>query len=172
MTHDIYQWRYKSQFERMKIRFLCKFWSITYLAPGWIRIRTANTDPDPGESNKCGNGSTTRILQTHWNILKIWNFRPGGSVGEGKGRRRRVRGLGGGLGREGGEIRKVRDGGGGRGGRGGVNKWMEERAGVTSLMVTSRMISYSAWSWLGSQCLARPSSSSGYFTKKQPIAIN
>ena len=41
------------------------------------------------------------------------------------------------------------------------------------LLVTSRMMSYSAGSCPGSQCLARPSSSSGYFTKhKQSINQN
>ncbi len=41
------------------------FWLITYRRYNYIRIRIANTDPNPGEPNQCGSESTRLILRQY-----------------------------------------------------------------------------------------------------------
>ncbi len=50
--------RNKSPLQRQKIRFICKFFPFSCF---WIRICIPNTDPDPGQPNACGYGSTTIV---------------------------------------------------------------------------------------------------------------
>jgi hypothetical protein len=49
-------------------------WLITYSRYIYIRIRIINTDPNPGEPNQCGSGSTTLILRKYGNEVRNWPY--------------------------------------------------------------------------------------------------
>ncbi len=48
----------------------------------WIRIRKPNTNPDPGEPNQCGSGSTTNVAFLDKDLYDPYVFGPSGSVSQ------------------------------------------------------------------------------------------